>query len=100
MPVIKLRVPAEVLETAKRAAQSFDYDRGGYYSFGPIDPDGWHYFTADCSDEYAAAFPVLKANPEMLHASIALDFAERFATDPVPSVEDVTAFCAAVEIVI
>lgn len=98
MPQITLRVPPRVLETAKRVAQAFDPDVGGYDSFEPVDDAGMHVCRVDVSDEYAAAFPLFKSYPSLLHQSIAQDFSQRFPDAPVPSLADVDAFCAALVI--
>lgn len=95
---ITLRVPADVLETAKRAAQAFDPDVGGYGSFATIDDAGMHVCNVDVSDEYAAAFPMLKLNPTLLHQSVERDFLQRFPDSPVPTLADVEAFCLALVI--
>lgn len=100
MPQVTLKVPPSVLEAAKRAAQAFDNDVGGYASFEPTDDAGMHICTVDVSDEYAEAFPAFKAFPELLHDTIARDFAARFPDDDVPTLSDVAAFCDVVEIVV
>lgn len=97
MPQITLRVPPQVLETAKRVAQAFDPDIGGYGSFEPV-IDGLHVCRVDVSDEYTAAFPMFKAYPEMLRQSIEQDFAQRFPDAPVPTIGECEAFCAALVI--
>lgn len=97
MKHITLTVPAAVLETAKRVAQAFDPDVGGYGSFEPI-VDDMHVCSVYVSEEYAAAFPIFKLYPEILRQSIEQDFSQRFPDDPVPSLADIELFCAALSI--
>lgn len=93
MKHITLKVPASVLGTAKRVAQAFDPDVGGYDSFEPVDEEGMHVCSVDVSKEYAMAFPVFKTSPAILQQSIAQDFSRRFPTSPIPSLSECTAFC-------
>lgn len=99
MPRLTLIVPESNLETAKLASQAFDPDVGGYDAFQIIEADGRYSYTVDASDEYAEAFQAFKLYPELLLHSIELDFAQRFPDVAVPTLEEVTAFCDAVEIV-
>lgn len=98
MPQITLKIPPKSLITAKLVAQCFDPDLGGYDSFEPIDDAGMHVCRVDVSDEYAAAFPMFKLHPTLLHQSIEQDFSQRFPDAPVPTLADVDAFCAALVI--
>lgn len=98
MPILKMRIPASVLEAAKLAAQAFDPDVGGYDSWQLTDDQGRHLFICDVSQEYFEAFPVIKFYPEYLLDAITRDFAERFPDTQPPSLEALTAFCEQVEI--
>ena len=98
MPLLKMRIPASVLEAAKLAAQAFDPDVGGYESWSLTDNQGRHLFVCEVSEEYFEAFPVLKFYPEHLLTAIERDFALRFPDTQPPSLEALTAFCEAVEI--
>ena len=98
MPILKMRIPASVLEVAKLAAKAFDQDVGGYDSWQPTDDQGRHLFICDVSEEYFEAFPVLKFYPEHLLTAIERDFAECFPDTKPPTLEALTAFCEAVEI--
>ena len=98
MPILKMRIPASVLDAAKLAAQAFDPDVGGYDSWQPTDDQGRHLFVCEVSQQYFEAFPVLKFYPEHLLAAIERDFAERFPDTQPPSLEALTAFCEVVEI--
>lgn len=98
MPILKMRIPAEVLEAAKLAAQAFDPDTGGYDSWQPTDDHGRRLFVCEISEEYFEAFPVLKLYPDYLLDAITRDFAARFPDTQPPTLEALTAFCEAVEI--
>ena len=98
MPILKMRIPASVLEAAKLAAKAFDPDIGGYDSWQPTDAEGRHLFICEVSQQYFEAFPVLKFYPEHLLTAIERDFAARFPDVQPPSLEVLAAFCNSVEI--
>lgn len=99
MPRLTLIIPESCLNAAKMASKAFDPDVGGYDAFQIIEADGRYSYTVEASDEYAEAFAAFKVFPELLLQSIELDFAQRFPDATVPTLEEVTAFCDAVEIV-
>lgn len=95
MKHVLLRVPASSLATARRVAQAFDPDVGGYDSFEPVDEEGLHICSVDVSDEYAQAFLAFKQYPEFLQAQIEFEFVLRFPEAPIPALSDIEAFCEA-----
>lgn len=99
MPRLTLIVPESCLTAAKMASKAFDPDVGGEDAFQIIEADGRYSYTVDASNEYAEAFAAFKVFPELLLQSIQLDFETRFPDATVPTLEEVTAFCDAVEIV-
>ena len=93
---LTLTVPASALETAKRASQALDADVGGYAAFESQDEAGNYFYPVELSQAFVDQINYLMSNPEYLHGFISQQFAARFPDDPVPTLADCTALCAAI----
>ncbi len=95
---ITLAVPAPMTETAKRLSQAFDPDVGGYLAFEreATDATGKVYavYGTPCESSFAAAMAYLQSDPQALLDSTARDYAVRWPDDPLPTLAEVTQFCA------
>ena len=103
---ITLVIPIELVEVAKRVSRAMDPDIGGYDAFQlPADEEGNAIpattvsYTTNCVPEFAQAIAFFKAEPTLLHESVLRDYAARWPEETPPTLAEVEAFCAAVEVV-
>lgn len=95
---ITLVVSIDQLETAKRISRALDPDVGGYEAFAQRSEDGTKaIYATPCTASFASNAAMLLALPDELLAVVAADYAVRWPDLPVPTLDDVTAFCADVE---
>ncbi|UCV13767.1 hypothetical protein [Quatrionicoccus australiensis] len=95
---ITMTVSIEQLETAKRISRALDPDVGGYEAFQQRNEDGTKArYSTPCTADFARNAAMLLMIPSELHAVVAADYAARWSDLPVPTLDDVTAFCANVE---
>ena len=101
-----LTVPIALREIAKQLSRSIDEDVGGADAFSRfLDADSlpceeldavWTTYTSPCVEGFPEQAQYLVANPEALHATVAADYATRWAEFTPPTLEEVQSFCAQV----
>jgi hypothetical protein len=92
---ITLTTPASTLETAKRASQALDEDCGGYLAFQTQDEQGNYTYSVELPEGYPEQIAALMADANLLHSFITQQLTTRFPDDPIPSLGDCEALCAA-----
>jgi len=93
---ITITVPAAFAATAAAIGRALDPDRGGADSFRPVEGTDNISVTTPCTEEFALQVPAMLADPAMLHGAVTADYAARWADLTPPTLEECTAFCAAV----
>lgn len=92
---ITLIVSIDQLETTKRISRALDPDVGGYEAFRQRSEDGTKaIYTTPCTADFARNAAMLLMIPAELHAVVAEDYAARWPHLPLPTLAEVTAFCA------
>jgi len=89
-----------IIATAKAASRALDPDTGGYAAFERVVTDGTNNFRIYASPitaEIAAAMPQMQGYPPALKQMIDADYALRWPEDTPPTLVEVEAFTAAVE---
>lgn len=95
-----ISIPPSLYPAACAIARSLDPDQGGAASFGPPlqgDPPAvpaTYSTSAPCSAAFAAQALAMAANPALLHAAVAADYATRWPDLTPPTLADCTVFCA------
>ena len=95
--LVIVTVPASLGGVAAAVGRALDPDVGGADSFVP-QPDGTLRAAAWSVREYAQALPYLVADPAALHASVVLDYQQRWPALSPPPLAAITDFCAAAEL--
>lgn len=104
----KTRVPAPLYRIACAIAKALDNDQNGERNYGPEirqDDAGIDYIpayyesTVPCTPDFADQALVLIAQPEMLHATVAQAYADRWPDLVPPTLAECQAFCAGVVVV-
>ena len=91
---------ADIIATAKAASRALDPDIGGYEAFEQGVTDGTNNFRIYASPitaAIAAAMPQMKGYPPALKQVIDADYAARWPEDTPPTLAEVEAFTAAVQ---
>lgn len=97
---LTITIPANLYQSACAIARSLDPDVGGAASFGPFlqgdppMPPDTYTTSAPCGAMFAQQALAMAANPAMLHAAVAADYAARWPGLTPPTLADCTAFCA------
>lgn len=95
---ISMSVSLGHLETAKRISRALDPDIGGYEAFQQRSEDGTKaIYSTPCTASFASNAAMLLALPDELLAVGAADYATRWPTLDVPTLQEVTEFCSDVE---
>lgn len=95
---ITMSVSLDQLETAKRISRALDPDVGGYDAFQQQNEEGTRaIYTSPCTADFASSAAMLIMVPAELHAVVAADYAARWHNLPVPTLDEIAAFCADVE---
>ncbi len=105
---VRIEVPASQAEIAAKIGAALDPDSGGAASWNrtiigytegempePIYGDTI-FVSTPCRKEFAEQVPLLLANPAMLHAVVAQDYAARWPDEVPPTLAECEAFCASV----
>ena len=90
--LVIVTVPASLGEVAAAVGRALDPDVGGAESFVP-QPDGTLRAAAWSVREYAQALPYLLADPVVLHATVELDYRQRWSVLDPPCLSDIKEFC-------
>lgn len=105
---VRIEVPASQAEVAAKIGMSMDPDAGGALSFNPViigytqdkEPQPIYgdtiFVSTPCQKEFHDQVPILIANPAMLHALVAQDYAARWPDETPPTLAECEAFCASV----
>lgn len=93
---ITITVPATFAETAAAIGRALDPDVGGADSFRPVADTANISVTTPCTEQFAQQVPMMLADPNMLYQAVAADYAKRWTELIPPTLEECTAFCAAV----
>ena len=105
---VRIEVPASQAVVAAKIGMSMDPDAGGRLSFNPVIIDytegempepiyGDNIFVSTpCRQEFAEQVSLLIANPAMLHAVVAQDYAARWPDEVLPTLAECVSFCASV----
>lgn len=99
-----LTVPVALIDTANKLAKAFDPDNSGEHTFQlPTSEDSSVVQTTVSSstpitEQLFEAAPYMLADAEALHASTLLDYQTRWPDLVPPTLEEVAAFCAAVQV--
>jgi hypothetical protein len=91
---------AAIIATAKAASRALDPDLGGYEAFQQVVTDGTNNFRIYASPinaATAAAMPQMKGYPPALKQVIDADYAARWPEAVAPTLAEVEAFTAAVQ---
>ena len=91
---------AGIIATAKAASRALDPDLGGYEAFQQVVTDGTNNFRIYASPitaAIAAAMPQMKGYPPALKQVIDADYALRWPEETAPTLAEVEAFTAAVQ---
>lgn len=103
-------IPAPLGAIGAVVGRALDPDTGGDRTFVPLDAeydaDGkltkqpTRLWVSDCpiTAEYAQVLPYLLSTPAALLGTIQLDFAARFPDEPLPTLAECEAFCAAASV--
>ena len=99
---IVLIIPEDeaIIATAKAASRALDPDMGGYEAFQQVVTDGTNNFRIYASPitaAIAAAMPQMKGYPPALKQVIDADYALRWPEETAPTLAEVEAFTAAVQ---
>lgn len=105
---VRIEVPASQAVVAAKIGAALDPDSGGAASWNrtiigytegempePIYGDTI-FVSTPCRQEFAEQVPLLIANPAMLHALVAQDYAARWPDEVLPTLAECEAFCASV----
>ena len=102
---VRIEVPASQAVVAAKIGAALDPDSGGAASWNrtiigytedkPIYGDNI-FVSTPCRQEFAEQVPLLIANPAMLHAVVAQDYAARWPDEVPPTLAECEAFCASV----
>ena len=105
---VRIEVPASQAEVAAKIGAALDPDAGGAASWNrtiigytegetpePIFGDTI-FVSTPCRQEFAEQVLLLIANPAMLHAVVAQDYAARWPDEVPPTLAECEAFCASV----
>ena len=105
---VRIEVPASQAEIAAKIGAALDPDSGGAASWNrtiigytegetpePIFGDTI-FVSTPCRQEFAEQVSLLIANPAMLHALVAQDYAARWPDEVLPTLAECEAFCASV----
>lgn len=90
-----LTVPATQALVAAMIGKAFDPDSGGEYSFSST-ADGVISTSTPCDAEFKATADYLMTDPVALHYAITQKYSERWADLTPPTLEECTAFIAAI----
>lgn len=93
---ITITVPASFTAMAAAIGRALDPDRGGAESFRLVEGTENISVTTPCTEAFAAQVPAMLANPALLHGAVSADYATRWSDLVPPTLEECTAFCAAV----
>ena len=105
---VRIEVPASQAVVAAKIGMSMDPDAGGRLSFNPVIigytegemPEPIYgdniFVSTPCRQEFAEQVPLLIANPAMLHAVVAQDYAARWPDEVPPTLAECESFCASV----
>jgi len=105
---VRIEVPASQAEVAAKIGAALDPDSGGASSWNrtiigytegempePIFGDTI-FVSTPCRQEFAEQVSLLIANPAMLHAVVAQDYAARWPDEVPPTLAECESFCASV----
>lgn len=105
---IRIEVLKDQAEVAAKIGAALDPDSGGASSWNrtiigytddkepqPIYGDTI-FVSTPCEKEFFEPVPVLLANPAMLHAIVAQDFANRWPDEVPPTLDECVSFCKSV----
>ena len=105
---VRIEVPASQAEIAAKIGAALDPDSGGAASWNrtiigytegetpePIFGDTI-FVSTPCRQEFAEQVLLLIANPAMLHALVAQDYAARWPDEVPPTLAECESFCASV----
>lgn len=105
---VRIEVPASQAVVAAKIGVSMDPDAGGAASWNrtiigytegempePIYGDTI-FVSTPCQQEFHDQVPILIANPAMLHALVAQDYAARWPDEVLPTLAECESFCASV----
>ena len=102
---VRIEVPASQAVVAAKIGVSMDPDAGGAASWNrtiigytedkPIYGDTI-FVSTPCQQEFHDQVPILIANPAMLHAIVASDYAARWPGETPPTLAECVSFCASV----
>lgn len=89
---LTITIPADLLEVGRAISRALDPDVGGADSWMPTDAG----YVADtpCTAEFRDQAQAMLADPAVLHAVVAADYAARWADLMPPTLEQCVAFCA------
>ena len=105
---VRIEVPASQAEVAAKIGAALDPDSGGAASWNRTiigytegeTPEpifgGTIFVSTPCQKEFHDQVPILIANPAMLHALVAQDYAARWPDETPPTLAECEAFCASV----
>jgi len=91
---------AAIIATAKAASRALDPDLGGYEAFQQVVTDGannFRIYASPINAATAAAMPQMKGYPPALKQVIDADYALRWPEEVAPTLAEVEAFTAAVQ---
>jgi hypothetical protein len=95
---LTMTVPLEQLETAKRISRALDPDTGGYLAFErliPVEEPTHATYSTSCTPEFKAQAQAMLADPAMLCAVVAADYAARWTQFEAPTLAECESFVAA-----
>jgi hypothetical protein len=94
---LTIATPASMIDTANAIARSMDPDVGGSESFASVratDPNGAEFVVCDVwvREAFANQAQAMLANPAILHAACAADYAARWFDLTAPTLAECTQF--------
>ena len=106
---VTITVPCDVaiIETARACSRAFDPDMGGYLAFEyqatdeqgvPLPPPATVSYSTPISSATLAQLQYLMTNPTALKAAVDADYAERWPGKAKPTLAQIEALCAVVEL--
>lgn len=97
-------IPSSLYQIGRAIARALDPDVGGAENWGPElqgdPPTAPDRYTTDfpCTAEFKAQAVAMLADPALLHAAVAQDYATRWPDLVPPTLAECEAFCAGVQI--
>lgn len=94
---LKLTIPVDFIETAKRISRAMDPDVGGYDSWTP-DVEGENivsYSTeTPCTEEFYEQAVAMISDAEMTYQAVAFNYSQRWGDLEAPTLEECQEFCS------